>query len=67
MNILYIDHYAGSDIHGMEFRPFYMAREWSKKGYNATIVAADFSHLRKLNPEISKDFEETKVEGINYC
>ncbi|NLM33870.1 MAG: glycosyltransferase family 4 protein [Clostridiales bacterium] len=67
MNILYIDHYAGSDIHGMEFRPFYMAREWSKKGYNTTIVAADFSHLRKLNPEISKDFEETKVEGINYC
>ena len=31
MNILYIDHYAGSDIHGMEFRPFYMAREWSKR------------------------------------
>ena len=67
MNILYIDHYAGSDIHGMEFRPFYMAREWSKSGFNTTIVAADYSHLRKLNPEISKDFEETKVEGINYC
>jgi len=67
MNILYIDHYAGSDIHGMEFRPFYLAREWKKKGYNTTMVAADYSHLRKVNPEISKDFEESNVEGINYC
>lgn len=67
MNILYIDHYAGSDIHGMEFRPFYLAKEWKRKGFNTTIVAADFSHLRKVNPVISKDFEEENVGGITYC
>ena len=67
MNILYINHYAGSDIHGMEFRPFYLAKEWKKKGFNTTIVAADFSHLRKVNPDISKDFQESDIEGIKYC
>lgn len=67
MNVLYIDHYAGSVLYGMEFRPFYLAKEWNKKGINTTVIAADYSHLRKLNPQVSVDFEETNVEGINYC
>lgn len=67
MNILYINHYAGSDVHGMEFRPSYLAKEWKKKGFDTTIVAANFSHLRKVNPTVSEDFQEEKVEGIDYC
>ncbi|WP_294373438.1 glycosyltransferase family 4 protein [uncultured Clostridium sp.] len=66
MNILLINHYAGSDYHGMEFRPFYMAREWKKKGHNVTILGADFSHLRKNNPVIKEDFEEEIIDGITY-
>lgn len=66
MNILLINHYAGSDKHGMEFRPFYMAREWVKSGHDVTIVAADYSHLRKYNPEIDKDFTEEIIEGVRY-
>lgn len=66
MNILLINHYAGSDYHGMEFRPFYMAREWKNKGHNVTILGADFSHLRKNNPVIEKDFDEEIVDGIKY-
>ena len=66
MNILLINHYAGSDYHGMEFRPFYMAREWKKKGHNVTILGADFSHLRKNNPVIDKDFQEELIDGITY-
>ena len=62
MNILLINHYAGSDYHGMEFRPFYMAREWKKKGHNVTILGADFSHLRKNNPVIEKDFQEEIID-----
>lgn len=66
MNILLINHYAGSDYHGMEFRPYYMAREWKEMGHNVTILGADFSHLRKNNPVIERDFQEEMVNGIRY-
>lgn len=66
MNILLINHYAGSDYHGMEFRPYYMAREWKAMGHDVTILGADFSHLRKNNPVIEKDFQEEMVDGIRY-
>ena len=64
MNILYIEHYAGSDEFGMEFRPFYMAREWVKLGHKVTILASDFSHLRKKNPTIQQDFTTIMQEGV---
>lgn len=66
MNILYIDHYAGSDKMGMEFRPFYMAREWARLGHDVTILAADYSHLRAKNPEVPYDFFETVEEGVRF-
>lgn len=51
---------------GMEFRPYYLAREWQKQGHNVRIIAADFSHLRKQNPTVSKDFEIQEIEGVTY-
>lgn len=65
MNIVLINHYAGSNIHGMEFRPYYLAREWVKLGHSVTIIAASFSHLRQKNPDISEMTEEI-IEGIRY-
>ena len=64
MNILYIDHYAGSLSLGMEFRPYYFAREWQKMGHKVRIVGADFSHLRKNNPLVNKDYEIQKIDGV---
>lgn len=66
MNILYINHYAGSLDLGMEFRPYYMAQEWTKAGHRVRVVAADFSHLRSKNPEVSKDYEIMNIDGIEY-
>lgn len=65
MNIILINHYAGSNIHGMEFRPYYLAGEWVKMGHSVTIVAASFSHLRQKNPDISELTEEV-IDGIRY-
>lgn len=56
MNILYIDHYAGSHDMGMEYRPWYISREWNSMGHKTTIVAGDYSHLRQINPSISHDY-----------
>ena len=52
MNIVLINHYAGSPEMGMEFRPYYFAREWVKKGHRVDIFAASYSHLRRVNPKV---------------
>lgn len=66
MNILYIEHYAGSNDYGMEFRPYYFARNWVKWGHKVVMVAADYHHLRVRNPEVTTDFEEENIDGITY-
>jgi len=66
MNILLINHYAGTKELGMEFRPYYLAKEWIKLGHNVTVITASFSHLRRKNPNVSSDFTEENIEGIKY-
>lgn len=66
MKILLINHYAGSKEYGMEYRPYYLAREWVKQGHQVTIVGASFSHLRLMNPQVEKDYQEETIEGIKY-
>ncbi|MBR5960524.1 MAG: glycosyltransferase family 4 protein [Clostridia bacterium] len=66
MNILYIEHYAGSPKMGMEFRPYYLSREWVKMGHCVRIVAGDYSHLRNSNPQVDHDFQEEEIDGILY-
>lgn len=64
--IVLLDHYTGSPEMGMEFRPYYMAKEWIKLGYDVRIVGGDYSHLRIRNPEVSKDFVNEEIDGIHY-
>lgn len=66
MRVLYIDHYAGSREYGMEYRPYYLSREWVKQGHNVTIIGASFSHLRLKNPIVKKDYQEEYIDGIRY-
>ena len=66
MNIVLINHYAGSPEMGMEFRPYYLAREWVKMGHRVRIIAGDFSHLRIKNPKVKKDFQKENIDGIEY-
>lgn len=66
MKILLINHYAGSKEYGMEYRAYYLAKEWVKLGHQVTIVAATFSHLRLKNPILQKDYQSEIIEGIRY-
>lgn len=66
MNILLIDHYVGSDLMGMEYRPFYMAREWLAAGHRVTLLGADFSHLRGSQPSVRADLDTTEEEGVRF-
>lgn len=66
MNILLINHYAGSLQYGMEYRPYYLAREWVKMGNRVTIVAASFSHLRSKQPIVNGNISEELIDDIQY-
>lgn len=67
MNILLINHYAGSVKHGMEFRPYYLAREWVAAGHVVKIIAGSYSHIRANQPAMleAEEFSE-KIDGIDY-
>ncbi|WP_132062839.1 glycosyltransferase family 4 protein [Bacteroides thetaiotaomicron] len=63
MNILLINHYAGSPNYGMEFRPYYMSKEWVSQGHKVLIIGGSFSHLRKEQPQVFRE----EIDGIQYC
>jgi len=66
MHILLLNHYAGSPHHGMEFRPYYLAKEWIAAGHKVTIIAANQSHIRKVNPEQQELIVRQNLDGIDY-
>lgn len=66
MKILYINHYAGSPRHGMEFRPYYLAREWAQAGHEVNMLAADVSHLRQTHPQVDGKYRDEDIDGIRY-
>ncbi len=62
MNILYLNHYAGSPALGMEYRPYYLAREWVRLGHRVQIVAGAYSHVRSQQPQPG----DAVIDGIDY-
>ena len=66
MNILLIDHYAGSPQYGMEYRPYYLAREWIRRGHRVIIIAASFSHVRIKQPIVNRNISEELIDDIQY-
>lgn len=67
LSILLINHYAGSVRHGMEYRPYYLAREWVRLGHSVRIVASATSHIRARGPLLGgrARLDET-IDGIDY-
>jgi glycosyltransferase involved in cell wall biosynthesis len=70
MNLLLINHYAGGPAYGMEYRPYYLAREWVRAGHAVTIAAASYSHVRAVQPRrpdgaVASAWRE-RLDGIDY-
>jgi len=66
MNIVYIEHYAGTPALGMEFRPYYLAREWVRAGHRVQMLAASYSHVRARQPAVGREALDETVDGIDY-
>jgi glycosyltransferase involved in cell wall biosynthesis len=66
VNILLINHYAGSPQHGMEYRPYYLAQEWVRLGHRVQIVAAAQSHVRTVQPRLVGRRTDEVIDGVHY-
>ena len=67
MNIVLVNHYAGAPAYGMEFRPFYLAREWVRLGHTVHIVACAPSHYRAQQPPMQgQPQRDETIEGVHY-
>ncbi len=66
MNIILINHYAGLPNMGMEYRPYYLAKEWVNMGHNVWIIVATHSHIRKINKQQNEKLKIENIDGINY-
>lgn len=70
MNILYLNHYVGSPLHGMEYRPYYLSREWVRAGHAVRILGGSFSHVRSKQPTVDGaaiTHRTTEwIDGIEY-
>lgn len=66
LNLLLLNHYAGSPEHGMEYRPYYLAREWVRMGHHVSVAAASHSHLRTRQPDVPGALAEESLDGIRY-
>ncbi len=64
--IWFINDYAGSSHHGMEFRNYYFAKEFVKQGHEVYIITASYMHLFKKLPEVTGNYTFEKIDGINY-
>ncbi len=63
MKIILINHYAGSQNMGMEFRPYYLATEWKRLGADVKIIAGSYSHVRQNQP---KSLGWEVIDSIDY-
>ncbi len=52
----------------MEFRPYYLSREWVRLGHKVRIVASSTSHIRAIQPQLAgnRHLDEI-IDGIQYA
>lgn len=58
MNILIINHYAGSPEMGWNFVHIILQRNGQLWDTGSISLPQTFSHLRRVNPDVSRDFQE---------
>lgn len=61
-NIWIINEYAGTPYYGMEFRHYYLGKEFIKRGNKVTIISSSYSHLFKNFPKQRKE----NIDGVDY-
>jgi len=66
MRILYECDLAGSRYHGMAYRIFQFSSEFVKQGHDVMVIAASYSHVRKINPKVTKQLTDEIIDNVKY-
>lgn len=66
MNIWIICQYAGSPSIGMNYRPYYFGREFSRAGHSVTVISGSYSHQFQKPPVVRSLYTRDAVDGLDY-
>jgi glycosyltransferase involved in cell wall biosynthesis len=62
-----VNQYAGSPLHGMEYRHYHLARGLLARGHRVVMLSGSRSHLFTRQPRVSRPFTLQDIDGITYC
>lgn len=66
MNLIYINHYSGSELEPREWRPYYLSKALYKEGLDVSVICASFHHLHKKSSFQKESVKSKLVEGVNF-
>lgn len=65
-SVWFLNDYAGSPLHGMTLRHYYLAQSLKNEGIASTIITASFSHLLHSLPDVRGSYQTENIHGTNY-
>src|SRR5664279_2205905 len=65
--VWFVNQYAGSPRHGMEFRHFELGRELAALGLTVVVISGSYSHLLAHQPTTNGAYTFEDVDGLTYC
>ncbi len=65
--VWFVNQYAGSPRHGMEFRHYELGRELVGLGMTVVVISGSYSHLFTRRPAVTGAYTIEDVDGLTYC
>ena len=65
--IWFVNQYAGSPHHGMEFRHYELGRQLVELGARVVVISGSYSHLYARQPATRATYHLEDVDGLTYC
>ena len=65
--VWFVNQYAGSPSHGMEFRHYELGRALAARGHSVVVISGSYSHLYRRPPMTSGAYSLEDIDGLTYC
>jgi glycosyltransferase involved in cell wall biosynthesis len=65
--VWFVNQYAGSAEHGMEFRHYELGRELVRLGATVVIISGSYSHLYARQPTVTGAYTVEGLDDLTYC